>query len=72
MVKVILTLEELEQLKVNDFYHIYFLELGTLDLYCALIALPDVYKRIPKSNLGISMVKYATWRFFLFFWKIFM
>jgi hypothetical protein len=61
MVEVILTLEELEQLKVNDLYLIYFLEFGTLDLYCALIATLDVYIRIPKSNLGISMVKYATW-----------
>jgi hypothetical protein len=26
-----------------------------------LIAMHDVYKRIPKSNLGISMVKYAIW-----------
>jgi hypothetical protein len=53
MVEVILTLEELEQLKVNDLYLIYFLELGAFDLYCALIAMHDVYKRIFKSNLGI-------------------
>jgi hypothetical protein len=61
MVEVILTLEDLEHLKVNEIYLIYFLELGALDLYYALIAMHDVYKRIPKSNLGISMVKYAIW-----------
>jgi hypothetical protein len=43
-----------------------FLELRALDLYCALIAMHDVYKGIPKSK-GISMVKYATWWYFLFF-----
>jgi hypothetical protein len=60
MVEVILTLEELEWLSVNDLYLIYFLELGALDLYCALIEIHDIYKRIPKSK-GINMVKYATW-----------